>query len=285
MGVEVPQQNYGVPSRSTFQHPSQGLQEGWVLYTAVRPISRNNSETPIPGPKAQGNNLLVYQGKLQHMAAELGGYKQAHPARRLSPWGTPEKQRVQPLSRSWVPEPRLCVEASPTISSRYRSTSLTSSGSFSPSEQRGLGYRLNIIIMAEGAIDRSGKPITSDMVKNLVTKKLGFDTRATILGHVQRGGTPSAFDRILGSRMGVEAVMALLEANPDTPACVVSLSGNQAIRLPLMECVQVTKEVTKAMGEGRFEEAMKLRGTSFENNWSTYKLLAHVNPAEVKVNT
>lgn len=39
--------------------------------------------------------------------------------------------------------------------------------------------------------------------------------------------------------MGVEAVMALLEATPETPACVVSLSGNQAVRLPLMECVQV----------------------------------------------
>ncbi|KAK3528991.1 hypothetical protein QTP70_014114 [Hemibagrus guttatus] len=80
MGVEVPQQNYGVPSRSTFQHPSQGLQEGWVLHTAIRSISRNNSETPIPGLKAQGNNPLVYRGKLQHMAAELGGYKQAHPS-------------------------------------------------------------------------------------------------------------------------------------------------------------------------------------------------------------
>ncbi|KAG7217902.1 hypothetical protein INR49_020776 [Caranx melampygus] len=40
--------------------------------------------------------------------------------------------------------------------------------------------------------------------------------------------------------MGVEAVMALLEATPDTPACVVSLSGNMAVRLPLMECVQVS---------------------------------------------
>ncbi|KAK3573296.1 hypothetical protein QTP86_022363 [Hemibagrus guttatus] len=60
--------------------PLQGLQEGWVLHTAVRPISRNNSETPIPGPKAQGNNPLVYRGKLQHMVAELGGYKQAHPS-------------------------------------------------------------------------------------------------------------------------------------------------------------------------------------------------------------
>uniref|UniRef100_A0A673MDQ6 ATP-dependent 6-phosphofructokinase, muscle type-like n=1 Tax=Sinocyclocheilus rhinocerous TaxID=307959 RepID=A0A673MDQ6_9TELE len=147
-----------------------------------------------------------------------------------------------------------------------------------------IGNRLNVIIVAEGALDRHGKPITCDIIKNLVTKKLSFDTRATILGHVQRGGTPSAFDRILGSRMGVEAVMALLEATPDTPACVVSLSGNMAVRLPLMECVQVTKEVTKAMAEGRFEEAVKLRGKSFENNWNTYKLLAHVTAPDVKSN-
>uniref|UniRef100_A0A672NU31 6-phosphofructokinase n=1 Tax=Sinocyclocheilus grahami TaxID=75366 RepID=A0A672NU31_SINGR len=109
----------------------------------------------------------------------------------------------------------------------------------------------------------------------LVVRCLGFDTRVTILGHVQRGGTPSAFDRILASRMGVEAVLALLEASPGTPACVVSLCGNQAVRLPLMECVQMTQEVQKAMDEKRFEEAVKLRGRSFENNLNTYKLLSH----------
>uniref|UniRef100_A0ABK0M529 6-phosphofructokinase type A n=1 Tax=Rattus norvegicus TaxID=10116 RepID=A0ABK0M529_RAT len=135
------------------------------------------------------------------------------------------------------------------------------------SETRTRGSRLNIIIVAEGAIDKNGKPITSEDIKNLVVKRLGYDTRVTVLGHVQRGGTPSAFDRILGSRMGVEAVMALLEGTPDTPACVVSLSGNQAVRLPLMECVQVTKDVTKAMDEKRFDEAIKLRGRSFMNNW------------------
>lgn len=87
------------------------------------------------------------------------------------------------------------------------------------------GSRLNIIIVAEGAIDKHGKAITSDDVKavsgdggtwgttsfsppfsgrswksvspQLVVKRLGYDTRVTILGHVQRGGTPSAFDRIL----------------------------------------------------------------------------------------
>ncbi|KAM7370143.1 hypothetical protein PAMP_011421 [Pampus punctatissimus] len=100
--------------------------------------------------------------------------------------------------------------------------------------------RLNIIIVAEGAIDRNNKPITTDFIKNLVVKCLGFDTRVTILGHVQRGGTPSAFDRILASRMGVEAVLALLETTANTPACVVSLCGNQSVRLPLMECVQMS---------------------------------------------
>uniref|UniRef100_A0A671N948 6-phosphofructokinase n=1 Tax=Sinocyclocheilus anshuiensis TaxID=1608454 RepID=A0A671N948_9TELE len=124
------------------------------------------------------------------------------------------------------------------------------------SESRMRGSRLNIIIVAEGATDRHGNPISSNAVKELVVRCLGFDTRVTVLGHVQRGGTPSAFDRILASRMGVEAVLALLEASPGTPACVVSLCGNQAVRVPLMECVQMVRK-------------------SFENNLNTYKLLSH----------
>uniref|UniRef100_A0A8C6Q0I9 6-phosphofructokinase n=1 Tax=Nothobranchius furzeri TaxID=105023 RepID=A0A8C6Q0I9_NOTFU len=120
-------------------------------------------------------------------------------------------------------------------------------------DQRARGSRLNVIIVAEGALAKDGKPISSDLIKK-------------------------------GSRMGVEAVMALLEATPDTPACVVSLSGNQAVRLPLMECVQLTKDVTAAMSQGKFEEAIKLRGKSFENNWNSYKLLAHINPPDVKSN-
>ncbi|KAE8595772.1 hypothetical protein XENTR_v10015875 [Xenopus tropicalis] len=143
------------------------------------------------------------------------------------------------------------------------------------SENRARKKRLNIIIVSEGAIDCHNKAITSDMVKDLVVKRLGFDTRVTILGHVQRGGTPSAFDRILASRMGVDCVLALLEATPETPACVVSLCGNQAVRLPLMECVQMTQEVQKAMDERRFDDAVRLRGRSFENNLNTYKLLSH----------
>nr|XP_042134122.1 ATP-dependent 6-phosphofructokinase, platelet type isoform X3 [Peromyscus maniculatus bairdii] len=74
--------------------------------------------------------------------------------------------------------------------------------------------------------------------------------------------------------MGVEAVLALLEATPETPACVVSLRGNHAVRLPLMECVQMTQDVQKAMDERRFKEAVQLRGRSFEGNLKIYKRLA-----------
>ncbi|ELK08112.1 ATP-dependent 6-phosphofructokinase, platelet type isoform X3 [Pteropus alecto] len=146
------------------------------------------------------------------------------------------------------------------------------------SENRARKKRLNIIIVAEGAIDNQNKPITSEQIKELVVKQLGYDTRVTILGHVQRGGTPSAFDRILASRMGVEAVVALLQATPETPACVVSLSGNQAVRLPLMECVQTTQDVQKAMDERRFKDAVQLRGRSFEDNLNIYKRLASKMP-------
>ena len=53
--------------------------------------------------------------------------------------------------------------------------------------------------MAEGAIDREGNPITAEDVRKIVVDKLQQDTRITVLGHVQRGGNPSAFDRVLVS--------------------------------------------------------------------------------------
>uniref|UniRef100_A0A8C1TQE7 6-phosphofructokinase n=1 Tax=Cyprinus carpio TaxID=7962 RepID=A0A8C1TQE7_CYPCA len=148
---------------------------------------------------------------------------------------------------------------------------------------RSKGSRLNIVSIAEGAIDTHGQLISSSYVKDLVVQRLGYDTRVTVLGHVQRGGTPSAFDRVLSSKMGVEAVVALLEATPETSACVIGLSGNQAMRLPLMECVNMVKSecncVFVCMVHRRF-----LHYRSFENNWNTYKLLAHQKPAQSKSN-
>ncbi|XP_025420442.1 ATP-dependent 6-phosphofructokinase isoform X4 [Sipha flava] len=145
-------------------------------------------------------------------------------------------------------------------------------------QERTAGQRLNIIIVSEGAIDRNGQPITAEMVKQVVVDNLKQDTRITVLGHVQRGGAPSAFDRVLGCRMGAEAVMALMEATPETEACVVSLDGNQAVRLPLMECVEKTKAVAKAMADKQWELAVQLRGRSFARNLETYKMLTRLKP-------
>ncbi|XP_043200875.1 ATP-dependent 6-phosphofructokinase-like isoform X5 [Amphibalanus amphitrite] len=144
--------------------------------------------------------------------------------------------------------------------------------------ERELGQRLNIIIVAEGAIDRDGNSVTADKVKQVVVDNLGFDTRVTVLGHVQRGGSPSAFDRILGCRMGAEAVLALIEATPDTEASVISLDGNQAVRVPLMACVKKTQAVAKAMEDKNWQLAVELRGRSFARNLETYKMLTRLKP-------
>lgn len=64
-------------------------------------------------------------------------------------------------------------------------------------QERNAGQRLNIIIVAEGAIDREGNAISAEMVRATVVEKINQDTRITVLGHVQRGGNPSAFDRVL----------------------------------------------------------------------------------------
>ncbi|KAL5013131.1 hypothetical protein ScPMuIL_007401 [Solemya velum] len=144
--------------------------------------------------------------------------------------------------------------------------------------ERSLGQRLNILLIAEGAIDRQGRAITPDMIKEIITTRLKYDTRVTILGHVQRGGSPSAFDRLLGARMGAEAVLALMDATPNTPACVVSLDGNQTVRVPLMQCVERTQNVKSAMDKKDFEEAVRLRGKSFQNNLFTYRKLSKLRP-------
>ena len=54
--------------------------------------------------------------------------------------------------------------------------------------------------------------------------------------------------------------MVLMEASPESEACVVSLDGNQAVRLPLMACVEKTKAVAKAMAEKKWDLTVQLRG-------------------------
>ena len=67
---------------------------------------------------------------------------------------------------------------------------------------RDSGRRQSVIIVAEGAKDRSDQPITANQIKTVLEDELGEDARITILGHVQRGGAPSAFDRYLSTLLG-----------------------------------------------------------------------------------
>lgn len=145
-------------------------------------------------------------------------------------------------------------------------------------EGRDSGHRLNIIIVAEGAMDRKGKAITAEQVKKVIVDNLQQDTRITVLGHIQRGGAPSAFDRVLGCRMGVEAVLALMSATPESEAMVVSLDGNSSVTVPLMECVHKTQAVARAMATKNFEVAVQLRGSGFKRNLDTYIMLTQNRP-------
>ncbi len=98
-----------------------------------------------------------------------------------------------------------------------------------------------------------------------------------MLGHVQRGGHASAFDRILGTRMGAEAVMALMNSTPESVPVVISLNGNQINHIPLMKAVEKTKMIAKAMAERNFARAVELRGHSFKRNLRTLLQLSKVS--------
>jgi 6-phosphofructokinase len=63
-------------------------------------------------------------------------------------------------------------------------------------KHREIGKRKTIVIVAEGAHDANLNPIRADYVKDVLTNRLGLDTRVTTLGHIQRGGRPCAWDRI-----------------------------------------------------------------------------------------
>jgi 6-phosphofructokinase 1 len=92
-----------------------------------------------------------------------------------------------------------------------------------------------IIISAEGAKLKVGEVATF-----LEAHEVGFETRVTILGHVPRGGSPSAFDRMLATRMGVEAVEALLAGKTDV---MVGLQGGEIVEVPLEKVATRSREL------------------------------------------
>lgn len=118
------------------------------------------------------------------------------------------------------------------------------------------GAGFSIVVVAEGAVPKEGTMTTvsgeldefghvrlggiSNRIQTEIEQRTGFETRVTILGHVLRGGTPTAFDRVLATRMGIEAVDA---ANERDFGKMVALQGNEIVRVPIADGVKELKTV------------------------------------------
>lgn len=100
-----------------------------------------------------------------------------------------------------------------------------------------LGKAHAIAIIAEGASYR-----VTDLADYLEKKAVGFEIRLTILGHTQRGGSPTAFDRLLATRMGVEAVDRLLAGET---GIMIARRGREQSTIPLEEVTQKTRSITE----------------------------------------
>jgi phosphofructokinase-like protein len=118
------------------------------------------------------------------------------------------------------------------------------------------GRTFSIVVVAEGAapaegqfevqnedVDAFGHPRLGGIGYALaaeIERRTGFETRATILGHIQRGGTPTAFDRVLATRFGVAAIDAAHEGKTGT---MVALRGTEIVVVSLAEAVGAPKLV------------------------------------------
>ena len=124
------------------------------------------------------------------------------------------------------------------------------------------GKDFSIVVVSEGAKPKEHEAVLKTKKKDAyghvllggigqvlgreIEKKTGFETRVTVLGHVQRGGTPSAFDRVLGTRFGVKAVELAMDGEFGK---MTALKGNEIVSVPLETAVGTLKTVDKRLYE------------------------------------
>lgn len=143
---------------------------------------------------------------------------------------------------------------------------------------RAAGRRDAIVVLAEGATDRHGTPITRDRLRDILSRGLGETARVTVLGHVQRGGAPSAFDRNLGTQMGFAAIDTLISGSADHDSQVIGMRGNRVVRIPLAECVRQTQEINASLAAHQYDRALEMRGIGFNTALTTFATLLRALP-------
>jgi 6-phosphofructokinase 1 len=135
------------------------------------------------------------------------------------------------------------------------------------------GKRFSLVVVAEGAIEEGGDlvvarevtdphdPIRLGGISQYVGKKIedltGIETRFTILGHVQRGGSPTAFDRILATRFGYHAMETVMQKKF---GCLVGLRGKEIKTTPIKDAIAVPRRVKP---DSDLVNTAKAVGTSF----------------------
>lgn len=135
------------------------------------------------------------------------------------------------------------------------------------------GRQFALVVVAEGAMPQGGEmvvarkiadspdPVRLGGIGNWVAaeleRRLENETRATILGHVQRGGVPTPFDRVLGTRFGVQAMHAAVRGERNF---MVSLRGNSVVTVPLADAVAKLRRVDP---DGDIVRAARSVGTTF----------------------
>lgn len=105
----------------------------------------------------------------------------------------------------------------------------------------------NEYVVSEGGLDEFGHVKLGgigQLVANAVEEATSYETRVTVLGHLQRGGTPTAFDRVLGTRFGIAAI-DLVHAGDFGK--MVSLQGNEIVAIPLADAVNQLKVVDQEL--------------------------------------
>jgi len=118
------------------------------------------------------------------------------------------------------------------------------------------GKTFSIVVVAEGAQFKDGSLVTQEQkldafghvrlggigesLGEQIEKRTGYETRVSVLGHIQRGGSPTAFDRVLGTRLGVKAVELIKNKKFGR---MVALSGVKIIDVPLEDAVKALKTV------------------------------------------